>query len=161
MIDPTDQAFLRVLQQGLPLTEDPYGEMAKTLGIERDEILSRIRALLDRGVIRRFGARINQRSLGITVNAMVAWKVPPQRVEEVGRIMAAHPEVTHCYERRTVPQRWEYNLYTVLHGYDADTVARYISELVTMTGVSERIVLYSTEEYKRTPAGRISEVVNS
>ncbi|MDD1677724.1 MAG: Lrp/AsnC family transcriptional regulator [Methanomicrobiales archaeon] len=161
MIDRTEQAVLHALQQGIPLVEDPYGEMAKTIGIERDKLLSCIQSLLDRGIIRRFAARINQRELGIQVNAMVAWKVPPERVEEIGRIMATHPEVTHCYERAIVPQRWEYNLYIVLHGYDPNTVEQYIDELASATGISEKVVLFSTEEYKRAPAGRVGEVIDS
>jgi DNA-binding Lrp family transcriptional regulator len=161
MIDRTDRNVIWVLQQGLPLTEDPYGEVAKSIGMEREELLSRTQSLLDRGVIRRMGARINQRVLGIRMNAMVAWKVPAEKVEEIGSIMAAHPEVTHCYERAIVPLRWEYNLYTVLHACDADTIFHYVRELTSATGISENIVLFSTEEYKRAPAGRIEEVPDS
>jgi DNA-binding Lrp family transcriptional regulator len=161
MIDRRERMVLHALQEGLPLVEDPFGEMAQRIGMEREDLLRRIQSLLDRGVIRRFGARINQRALGIGVNAMVAWKVPAERIEEVGRIMAEHPEVTHCYERAVVPHRWEYNLYTVLHGYDEDAVFRYIHELSTSTGLSENTILLSTAEFKRAPAGRVAEVVDT
>jgi DNA-binding Lrp family transcriptional regulator len=158
MIDKTERILLHALQEGLPLVEDPFGEVAQRIGWKREDLIFRIQTLLDRGVIRRFGARIDQRALGIGANAMVAWKVPLEKVEEIGRLMAAHPEVTHCYERESVPHRWEYNLYTVLHGYDADDISRYIGELIAATGISENIVLLSAEEFKRTPAGRVGEV---
>jgi DNA-binding Lrp family transcriptional regulator len=160
MIDGKELTLLQALQEGLPLTEDPFGEVARTIGITREELLSRTRTLLNRGVIRRLGARINQRTLGIRVNAMVAWKVPEDRVEEVGRMMAAHPEITHCYERAVVPHRWEYNLYIVLHACDTDTVLRYVRELSASAGISEHVVLFSTTEYKRAPAGRVAEVAD-
>lgn len=158
MIDRDEQTLLWELREGLPLCEDPYGTVAQTMGIPREELLLRIQSLLDRGVIRRFGARINQRRLGIRLNAMVAWKVPGERIEEVGRAMAAHPEVTHCYERAAVPSRWEYNLYTVVHAYDRESILRYIRELSLLTGVEEHIVLFSTAEFKKIPAGRVAEV---
>jgi DNA-binding Lrp family transcriptional regulator len=159
MIDRTEQNLLRALTDGLPLSEDPFGDVAERIGLEREDLLLRIQSLLDRGVIRRFGARINQREVGIGVNAMVAWKVPVDRIEEVGRLLASHPEVTHCYERAIVPARWEYNLYTVLHAYDEDTVFCYTRELSASTGIREYLVLFSTEEFKRAPAGRIIESV--
>ncbi len=158
MIDRNEQTLLWELREGLPLCEDPYGAVAHRLGIKREELILRIRSLLDRGVIRRFGARINQRNLGIRMNAMVAWKVPGERIEEVGRAMAAHPEVTHCYERAIVPSRWEYTLYTVVHAYDQESISRYIQELSLITGVEEHIVLFSTAEFKKIPAGRVAEV---
>jgi DNA-binding Lrp family transcriptional regulator len=157
-MDRTELAVLCILEKGIPLIEDPYSEMAKTIGMERDVLLSYARKLLERGIIRRFGARIDQRRLGIHVNTMVAWRVPAERVEEIGRLMALHPEVTHCYERAVIPHRWEYNLYTVLHGYEAVTVLREIDQLALTTGISDKIVLFSTEEYKRVPAGCTREL---
>ncbi|MEN6341613.1 MAG: Lrp/AsnC family transcriptional regulator [Methanospirillum sp.] len=149
---------LRQLQEGVPIVEEPFNEIARRLGVSEEEVFSSIEALQAEGVIRRFGARIDQRKVGITVNAMVAWRVAPDRVETVGRAMAAHPEVTHCYERTTIPGRWEYNLFTVLHQPDQTSLRRHLSVLSAESGVEDFVVLISGREFKRVPAARILPV---
>lgn len=150
---------LRQLQDGVPIVEEPFGEIAQRLGVSEEEVFSSIEALKAEGVIRRFGARIDQRKVGITVNAMVAWRVAFDRVETVGRAMAAHPEVTHCYERATIPGRWDYNLFTVLHQPDHASLRRHLSALSAESGVEDFVVLTSGREFKRVPAARILPAV--
>jgi len=43
----------------------------------------------------------------------------PERSEEVGRIMAANPAVTHCYERPTFPD-WPYTHFSMIHAATKD-----------------------------------------
>ena len=142
----------------IPIEERPFLRIAETLSIGETEVVERLECMKRRGIIRRFGSRVNPRMAGITVHAMVAWRVPPDRVAWVGTEMAKDPEVTHCYERRISPMRWEYNLYTVLHGYDVETVLGWIGDLARRTGLDDYQVLLSTREYKRTPVGRIREM---
>lgn len=156
-MDGTDLAILRQVQDGILLEEKPFARIAETLLLDEAEVVGRLERLKQSGIIRRFGSRINPRQAGIAVNVMVVWKVPPDRIAEVGRTMAGFPEVTHCYERRIHPGRWEYNLYTVLHGCDRAEVLGQVERLSRRTGIGEYAVLTSTEEFKRTPPGRISE----
>ncbi len=156
-MDAIDRAILRLSQDGIPLEERPFAGIAAELGLSETEVVARLAALKERGVVRRFGARINPRQAGIAVNVMVAWIVPPARIGEVGRTMAGFPEVTHCYERRAVPGRWEYTLYTVLHGRDRAEVLGQVDRLSERTGIGDYAILTSTREFKRTPAGRIRE----
>jgi AsnC-like ligand binding domain len=62
--------------------------------------------------IRKFKARINQRRIGISANALVAWKIPDTGDGDAGSLLASYPGVTHCYERTGVPGKGEYPLYT-------------------------------------------------
>lgn len=149
------EEVLAALQDGIPLAPEPFRGIAERLGVTEDELLAAVRDLRAGGVIRRFGARIDQRRLGLTVNAMVGWRVPEARVETVGRLMAAHPEVTHCYERATVPGRWDSNLFTVLHQPDHASLDRQLAALADESGITDRVVLVSGREFKRVPAARI------
>ena len=72
-MDPRDREILAALEDGLPLVPEPFGEIGKRLGMTGGEVLERVRQMQDAGIIRRFRARINQRKLGITANALVAW----------------------------------------------------------------------------------------
>ena len=101
-------------------------------------------------MIKRIGSSVNQRKLGIVANAVVAWKVSDNLVEETGKKLSSYDEVTHCYERRTVPGVWEYNMFTVLHGYDRPSVEACAQRLSDTTGIDDYRVIFSTKQFKRT-----------
>ncbi|MDN7023796.1 Lrp/AsnC family transcriptional regulator [Methanoculleus sp. FWC-SCC1] len=154
-MDGIDREILRLTQDGIGIEERPFLHAARTLGISEEEVVGRLERLRDAGVIRRFGTRINPRKAGFAANAMVVWSVPRDRAAAIGTAMAESPDVTHCYERRTVPGRWEYNLYTVLHCRDREAVLRKVGALSRATGAADYRIIISTEEFKRQPSGRI------
>jgi siroheme decarboxylase len=145
------------LEKGLPLVTEPYEEIGKRLNLTSREVLERIRTLQEAGIIRKFRARINQRLVGITANALVAWKLTDSLNGDRGSVLASFPCVTHCYERLPVPGKWEYSFYTVHHGYSRDAVLAEIRTLAYHVGIHDYVVLFSTEEYKRVPNVRIRE----
>ena len=79
---------------------------------------------------------------------MVAWKVPEERVEEVGRALAAKPFVTHCYLRRTYPD-WPYNLYTMIHAETEEACRKLVEETARELSLSEYEILFTEKEIVR------------
>jgi len=156
-MDPVDIRLLRELERGLPFVPAPFEEIGERLGLREEEVLERIRLLKDAGLIRKFRARIDQRKAGITANALVAWKPAGSSNADPGKLLAAFPSVTHCYERRPVPGRWEYTHYTVHHGYSTDTVLAEVRAIAEQTGYQDYAVLFSTREFKRVPNVRMME----
>lgn len=148
-MDEIDKKLLTVMRKGIPLVEEPFLEIAKKVGISRDEMITRLKRLMDSGVVKRFGVSINHKKIGITANAVVAWKVPRRRIEEIGRLLANHQDITHCYERKTIPDKWEYNLYTVVHGHNRESVRQFIKELSQSTGLEDHSILFSSRRFKR------------
>lgn len=149
MIDELDKKVIGMIQGDLPVDERPFAAMAKKLGISEDLFLERIRSLKDRGIIRRFGATLRHQEAGFNSNAMVAWVVPEERIEQVGNSIAQHREVTHCYQRR--PQKdWKYNLYTMVHGSDKEECFQIARRLSLETGIKEYTLLFSEKEFKKT-----------
>ena len=73
----------------------------------------------------------------------------PERSEEVGRIMAANPAVTHCYERPTFPD-WPYTHFSMIHAATKDGCDRIAAQISVDTGITDYKVLYSYREYKKT-----------
>jgi DNA-binding Lrp family transcriptional regulator len=153
-MDKTDISLLRELERGLPLVPAPFAEIGMTLGLAEQDVMERVRHLKEAGIIRKFRARIDQRKLGITANALVAWKPCG---EGQGDRLAAIPAVTHCYERRPVPGRWEYTHYTVHHGTSRDEVLGQVRAVAETVGCPDYTVLFSTREFKRVPNVRIGE----
>ena len=151
IMDELDIKLLRTVQDGLELTIRPYQALGEKMGISEDEVIRRLRALVEEGVIRRFAAAIGHRALGIVANAMIVWEVPAQDVERIGRIVASFEGVTHCYERAEQPE-WPYNLYAMVHSRSRDECVRIASEIAKATGIEACRVLFSEVEYKKTSA---------
>ena len=156
-MDAVDIKILSELQNSLPLKKRPFKVIGERVGIGESEVLERLENLKEIRVIRRFGARINQRALGITANALVAWKTDGD-TSDVGVRLATMPGVTHCYERRTVPGRWEFQLYTVHHGWSRGQVQEQVESVAREMNLSEYVLLFSTHEYKRTPHMQVSDL---
>ena len=150
-MDELDWELLRVAQDGLDLVERPYRVWGEVLGIGEDEVISRLQALEDEGIVRRFAATIGHRALGILANALIAWRVPPERVEVAGSIYAAAEEVTHCYERATA-EDWPYNIYTMVHSRSREECLQIADRLSARSDISDYIVLFSEKEYKKISA---------
>jgi DNA-binding Lrp family transcriptional regulator len=148
-MDEIDIRLLKSTQEGIPIVPEPFLEIAKELGIPEDEVLRRLETLIKQGVIRRFGASIGHRSIGITANAMCTWNVPDELVEKVGAIMAGFPEVTHCYERPRFPG-WKYNLFTMIHAYTREECETIANEISIATGIKDYSILFSEREFKKT-----------
>jgi siroheme decarboxylase len=156
-MDPVDVQLLRELEHGLFLVPAPFEEIGKRLGLGEDEVMERIRHLKEDGIIRKFRARIDQRKVGITANALVAWKSLKADDRDLGKLLAAFPFVTHCYERTPVPGRWEYTHYTVHHGYSRDRVNNEVRMMAEQISGLDFRILFSTREFKRVPNVRIGE----
>jgi len=148
--DETDQTILRAAQEGIPVVKEPFEGIAKEAGISQDEVITRLKILVSKGVIKRLGISINQRKVGIVANAVVAWKVPQEQVDSVGNTLSSYKEVTHCYERVTIPGKWEHNLFTVIHGYSRELVEEFAERLSEVVGIKDYLVLFSNEQFKRT-----------
>jgi DNA-binding Lrp family transcriptional regulator len=156
-MDQTDLHLLLELERGLLFVPAPFEEIGKKLDLTGDEVIERIRHLRETGIIRKFRARIDQRKIGITANALVAWKPTGNCNDDIGKLLAEYPFVTHCYKRRPIPGRWEYTHYTVHHGYDRNQVLEEIRKVAAQTKTQDYLVLFSTREFKRVPNVRIAE----
>lgn len=149
MFSDVDKKIIRELQGDLPLEPRPYAIIAERLGLNEAEVIEKLADFLKKGVVRRIGAALRHRSIGIKANGMSVWIVPKDRVEDVGRIMAAYKEITHCYERPAQPG-WPYNLFAMVHGKTKEECEAVAREISVRTGISDYKLLYSTRELKKT-----------
>ena len=150
-IDPTDRRVIAATQAGLPLTDRPYAQIAATLGLTEQEVIDRLSAMQDRGIIRRIALAPNHYALGMTANGMSVWDVDDARVTELGARIGALDFVTHCYLRPRAPV-WRYNLFAMLHGTSRDEVEEKRAVIRAMLGdaCTGSDILYSTRILKKT-----------
>jgi DNA-binding Lrp family transcriptional regulator len=151
-IDELDRRLIVATQAGLPLVPRPYAALAEQLGTSTDEVRTRLRRMLDSGVIRRIGAVPNHYALGYTANGMSVWDVADQRIDELGELIGQLPFVTHCYRRPRHLPDWPYNLFAMVHGrsrYEVENRCAIIGELLG-AACHASDVLYSTRILKKT-----------
>ncbi len=148
-MDEIDQKLLARIEKGIPLIPEPFYEVAHELGITQKEVIARLNSLKKEGVIRKFGASIKPNNVGFSANALVAWKVPSHRIEEVGSQLSKLSGISHCYERRPIRGRWEYNLYTVMHARERGCIQDTVNQISVGMAISEYKILYSTRDLKR------------
>jgi DNA-binding Lrp family transcriptional regulator len=149
MIDEVDKKVIQLIQGDLPLDLRPFAVLAVKAGISEEEFVERIASLKKRGIIRRFGATLRHQEAGFSSNAMVAWMVPEERIEEVGKAVARFRAVTHCYQRKTC-KGWPYNLYTMIHGDNREECRELAEKMSRKAGIRDYILLFSEKEFKKT-----------
>ncbi|SDF19803.1 AsnC family transcriptional regulator [Sporolituus thermophilus] len=149
MLDALDKKIIAAMQDEFPLVSDPYRVIAERLGISEDELLRRLERYRQTGQLRKMGAVLRHREVGYAANALCAWVVTPEREEEVGRLMAAHPAVTHCYSRLPA-EEWPYNFYTMVHAHTRAECREIVEALARAAGLDQYTMLFSTREWKKT-----------
>jgi DNA-binding Lrp family transcriptional regulator len=123
-----DRAIVNRLQDGIAVCERPFLEIAQELGMAEDELIGRLRAMLDDGVFTRFGPMYNIERAGGAF-ALAAMQVPENEVARVADAINSHPEVAHNYLREH-----RFNLWFVLAAGAAGAVERVASQIERETG---------------------------
>jgi siroheme decarboxylase len=145
-----DRRILAVLQEGLPMSQTPYRDMAQRIGIETSELLAILRDWKKQGKLRRIGAIVNHFKIGLSSGAMVVWQAESGRIAEVGQAFAKYKEVSHAYDRQT-SENWPYNLYTMVHGKSKEDVQRVVKHMSLACGLSNYRILVTERELKKVP----------
>jgi len=128
MLDELDKRIINQLQGGFPICDDPFAVVARRFDIDEQTLISRIRRLLDLGVLSRFGPMYHAEHLGggLTLCAMA---VPDDRFEEVAQAVNQHAAVAHNYEREHALNMW-----FVLATESAAEITSVIAAIEAQTG---------------------------
>ena len=129
-LDAQDRLVINALQGGFPICERPYLEAGAALGMDEDELISRIDALLESGVLSRFAPLVNAERMGGGLT-LAALSVPKDDFERVAELVNAHPEIAHNYEREH-----EYNMWFVIASETKQEIEKTINAIETETGLS-------------------------
>ena len=143
-----DKDFIRELQKDMEIIDEPFVKAANNLGITENELFEKMKQYEDTGVMRRFAAILRHRKVGFTANGMIVWKVPEDRISEVGEKLGAFPQVSHCYERPTYPD-WPYNVFSMIHCKTHDEAHEMAKTIQKQINVPEYQILFSSREFKK------------
>lgn len=128
-MDAVDKLLINQLQQGFPICEQPYAQVAQSLGLSTTELIQRLHILLDSGVLTRFGPLFHAEQMGGALT-LAALQVPETRFDEVTTQVNAFPEVAHNYAREH-----SLNMWFVVATERPEQVAEVLAAIEAKTGL--------------------------
>jgi siroheme decarboxylase len=126
-LDGVDTALIDGYQSGVPVEPRPFRSIGEALGVDEREALARVKALVERGIVRRFGAVLNPPVIGSSTLAAV--KAPEERFSEIATVINSYRQVNHNYRRDH-----EWNMWFVVTAGSRETRDRIIDEIEERTG---------------------------
>ncbi|NOZ11849.1 MAG: Lrp/AsnC family transcriptional regulator [Gammaproteobacteria bacterium] len=127
-MDTVDRAIINTLQEGFPVCDQPFAKVAGMLSLTESELTTRLQALLDEGVLNRFGPLFHTERMGGCVT-LAAMKIPKSYLHSVIRVINGFPEVAHNYERTH-----EFNIWFVIAAETLAAIDDVIAGIEQRTG---------------------------
>ncbi|MBU4234192.1 MAG: AsnC family transcriptional regulator [Desulfobacterales bacterium] len=141
-LDDLDRAILNEIQSHFPIDSRPYAEMGRRVGASEAEVLARVMAMVEAGIIRRLGANFTSRKLGYT-STLCAARVKPASLDHFVAVVNRYPGVTHNYLRRH-----RYNIWFTLIAESEERLNQILEEISQAADVEEILSLPAQEVFK-------------
>ncbi len=129
-MDEIDKRIINALQDGFPICDAPYRQVAVQLGLSEQELIARLKTLLDNGTLTRFGPLYNAEQMGGALT-LAAVKASIERFDEIADIINAFPEVAHNYARNH-----ELNMWFVIATETPEQIQQTITAIERQTGLN-------------------------
>jgi DNA-binding Lrp family transcriptional regulator len=104
-LDELDKKLLNLMQGSFGLEQRPYESVARAAGTSEDEVMRRVRHLIDERIIRQVTPIFDTRALGYS-SMLVAAKVDAENPHRAANVINAHPGVSHNYLRNHEFNLW-------------------------------------------------------
>jgi siroheme decarboxylase len=143
-----DYAVIRATQGPMEVVPAPFDAAATELGITQDALFEHLESMRERRALRRVAAILFHRRAGFSANGMGVWRVPEERILELGPRMASFRGISHCYQRPTYAD-WPYSVFTMAHGRSKEECDAILDSIAEDTGIEDRRTLYSSTEFKK------------
>lgn len=121
-LDMVDRQLIDRYQRDLPVSERPYEDMARELGLTEEEVIERLSALQEQQVLSRVGPVFEHSQAGASLLAAVA--APDEQMDLVAARINRAPGVNHNYAREHT-----YNLWFVMTAPNDDILEERLDEL--------------------------------
>jgi DNA-binding Lrp family transcriptional regulator len=104
-MDTFDARIINQLQGDFPLAAHPFQKAAERIGLSEGGLITRIEALLQQGILTRFGPLYHAERLGGAAY-LAAVAVPEAELARVTALINAQIEVAHNYQRTHTLNLW-------------------------------------------------------
>jgi siroheme decarboxylase len=103
-MDALERRLLNDFQRDFPLVERPFAVLARSLRASEPWVIATLSRFTAEGSVSRVGAVFRPGSIGASILAAMA--VPAAQIRSVARLVTAHPQVNHNYEREHALNLW-------------------------------------------------------
>ena len=141
-ISAFERRLVNRLQEGLPITPNPFRSVGEELGAVEERVIDGIKALKQKGIVRRVGGVFSSRDLGFK-STLVAAKVAPRKLERVVQFVNTFNEVTHNYLRGS-----DVNVWFTLTARSRRRITQILKAIRRQPGVERLIELPALKHYK-------------
>jgi len=141
-MNPIDRKILNEIQSDFPITSRPYQALGERLNLTEEEVLSSVRRLKEKGVIRRIGGNFHSSRLNF-VSTLCAAKVPLEKIDGFVEVVNRYPGVTHNYLRNS-----DYNIWFTFIAEDMNSIDNALKEISGETGIEEILNLPAEKMFK-------------
>jgi len=141
-MNQTDRKILNEIQSDFPITSRPFQALGERLNLTEDEVLSAVRRLKEKGVIRRIGGNFHSSRLNF-VSTLCAAKVPREKIDGFVEVVNRYPGVTHNYLRNSA-----YNIWFTFIAEDMNSIDNALKEISRETGIEEILNLPAEKMFK-------------
>ncbi len=121
-----EQYLLNNYQHDFPLSPQPFNEIAETLNIDPELVITTFKKLKNKGAISRIGPVIKPNTIG--TSTLAALSVPEESLLEIADLVSSFPEVNHNYEREH-----EFNLWFVVTASNQDHLNSVLNKIAEKT----------------------------
>jgi DNA-binding Lrp family transcriptional regulator len=128
-MDEIDKKILNLIQEEFPLSERPFADIGKEVGIDEKEAVKRVAVLKEKGIIRRIGPILERKKLGY-VSVLCGVHVDDSKIMEVAKEINGLTGVTHNYEREG-----DLNLWFTITKKTSGEIDRALSDLERAYGL--------------------------
>ncbi len=151
----TDNEFIDIAAKGLKIEKEPLKPLAEKTGLSVDEVIARLKRLIDEGKVRRFAISVRHQPMGYSFNAMVIARTNEKELDDVGNKAQTIKAVSHCYQRAH-PDGHPYCVYIMMHGQDESVIKSALEQINKIPGVESVEVCNSVRELKKTSVSGVT-----
>jgi DNA-binding Lrp family transcriptional regulator len=141
-LDTIDKTILNRIQSDFPIESRPYETIARELNLTEQQVLQRVQALKDKGIIRRIGGNFVPHKVGF-VSTLCAAKVPEDQIDAFAAVVNKYTGVTHNYQRESA-----FNIWFTFIASSREEIAQNLAKISQETGVTTILNLPATKVFK-------------
>jgi DNA-binding Lrp family transcriptional regulator len=143
-----EKVLLMEVQYNLPLTEQPFVDLAENLGLNPKVVMDKLRELKTNGVIKRIGANLNYKAFRrINKAVLVAFACKDDDVLRIAEIINSSLDslsLKHNFWR----DHEKYKVWFTFKGKNEEDLLDKVKELAGKCGVDDYLFLPSKRVYK-------------
>lgn len=141
-IDEIDKAILNRIQSNFPIRPRPYRIIAQELGLKEEQVINRVKAMKNQGIIRRIGGNFVPHKVGF-ISTLCAAKVPEDKIGDFAAVVNRYTGVTHNYQREN-----EFNIWFTFIAQSREEIVQNLAQISKETGVNTILNLPATKVFK-------------